>query len=85
MTYTTAGGIKRSTTYPISVDALPTLVHKPGTYFPPDKPLGSISRWRADMLTYGRKHCTVEEATAWEGFVWYYDGMQRFHLLSNRR
>ncbi len=83
LTYKTAEGVQRSTTYTLYVDALPSLTQKSGTYFPPDTPLASLQQWNANMVTYGRKHCTTDEMALWEGFVWYYDGTRVFYQIAD--
>ena len=81
--YVTKEGVQRSTTYPIYVDPLPSLVHKSGTYSPPDTPLASLAKWKSDMVTYGREHCTSSEMNLYEGFVWYYDGARVYYQIAD--
>ncbi len=83
VTYKTPEGVQRSTTYTIYVDPAPTLVHKSGTYFPPDTPLSGLAQWNSNMTTYGRKHCTPTEMVWWDGDVWFYDGTRVYYQIAD--
>jgi hypothetical protein len=84
ITYTTPQGVQRSTTYTIYVDPVPSLVHKSGTYFPPDTPLSSLAQWQSNRTTYGRKHCNQTEMAWWDGNVWFYDGARVYYQIADQ-
>ncbi|MBZ5632298.1 MAG: Ig domain-containing protein, partial [Acidobacteriia bacterium] len=80
----TREGVQRSSTYTIYVDPVPSLIQKPGTYFPPDTPLASLAKWKSNMVTYGRKHCTAANAGQYSMYtVGYYDGTRIYYQIAD--
>jgi len=83
ITYTTAGGLRRSTIYTIFVDPTPTLNQRQGRPYPPAPLLTGLNQWTTDRVTFGWMHCTPNEALLWEGYAWYYDGERVYYQIAD--
>jgi uncharacterized protein (TIGR03437 family) len=82
--FRTREGVQRSGTFTIYVDPVPSLIQKPGTYFPPDTPLASLAKWKSNMVTYGRKHCTPTETSPYSSYnVTFYDGTRVYYQIAD--
>ncbi len=83
ITYTTAAGLRRSTTYTIFVDPVGTLNPRHGRPFPPAPFLTGLTQWNTDRVTFGRMHCTPNELTLSQANVWYYDGERVYYQIAD--
>lgn len=82
ISYTTAGGVTRSTTWTITVDPVPAAIVPVVPSAPP--PLTMLPQWTAAAAKYGALHCTAAETATWaESTVAYYDGTRVYYNLAD--
>lgn len=80
VTYTSKSGVVRSVGFPLVVDLVPAVVPLP-VIFPADVPLSGQAMWEANMLTFGKLHCTPDELGTYEGWPYYYDATKVYYHI----